>query len=263
MERASRDTSSAKMAPTRPWPTSSARRLKPLRQAVPDPLCPRSSSMTSTRSAGQPSATARSLRAYCRAVDSGWLRTWRGSDWRRVDNPEALQVGRLDLCRSRSTSAHASARSILSTRVAHAPSRSCRTLTGSPPSAAGARRSVGRDCIHGSARRLGARLPRDLPRFVLPVQRVGDRSRQLQQPTRGQQNLSFPDTWRRRNGRAAVGPLLGKHDHLAPGALDVNVATPVLRDGRADEDELATAEGVNRQRHRDVHRRLRSRGGIL
>ena len=54
------------MAPTRPWPTSSARRLKPLRQAVPEPLWPRSSFMTSTRSAGQPGATARSLRAYCR-----------------------------------------------------------------------------------------------------------------------------------------------------------------------------------------------------
>jgi hypothetical protein len=66
-------------------------------------------------------------------------------------------------------------------------------------------------------------------RAACPARR--DRSRQLQQPTRGQQNLSFPDTWRRRNRRAAVGPLLGKHDHLAPGALDVNVAAPVPRDG--------------------------------
>jgi hypothetical protein len=161
--------------------------------------------MTSTRSGGQPSCAARCLRGRtvarsktpdgC-APDAG--RT--GAGRRSPDAPG----GSAGSWRSWSTLAHASARSSLSTRVAHAPSRSCRTLTGSAPRGGGSGGSVARDCIHGSARRLGARLSSVLPPIVLPVQYVGDGSRELQQSACGQQNLSSPG-WAGSSGKSVLG----------------------------------------------------------
>ncbi len=82
-DRASRATSRLKMAPTRAWATSSASPWNPSRHWALAPLCPRSSSMTATRSAAHPKTTARSRNAYCRAVDSRCSRTCLGSDCRR------------------------------------------------------------------------------------------------------------------------------------------------------------------------------------
>src|SRR5689334_16496991 len=56
--------------PTRARATSAVSRAKPERVAVPPPDRPRSSSMTTTRSAGQPSSRALLASAYCRSVDS-------------------------------------------------------------------------------------------------------------------------------------------------------------------------------------------------
>ena len=80
--RASRDTSSPSTIPTRPRLTSVTRRWKPSRSAALAPDCPRSLSMTTIRSSGQPSATARSRSAYWRRVLSVFSNTWRSVDWR-------------------------------------------------------------------------------------------------------------------------------------------------------------------------------------
>ena len=56
--------------------TSATRRWKPSRSAAEAPDWPWSTSMTTTRSDGQPSATARSRRSYWRRVDSVLLATW-------------------------------------------------------------------------------------------------------------------------------------------------------------------------------------------
>src|SRR5207244_10233223 len=54
----------------------------PLRPSVVRPLLPRSSSIVTIRSRGQPNATACSAKPYCRAVDSRCSRTCRGDDCR-------------------------------------------------------------------------------------------------------------------------------------------------------------------------------------
>jgi hypothetical protein len=65
-------------SPTCPNETSLTRRWKPGRASALAPERPRSSSMTTTRDACQPSATARSTSAYCSLVDSPCSRTcWR------------------------------------------------------------------------------------------------------------------------------------------------------------------------------------------
>src|SRR5215472_1896006 len=68
--RASRETSSPRMIPTRPRATSEAIRVNPPRLATLAPDTPRSSSITITCSLGQPRSHARWANAYCRAVDS-------------------------------------------------------------------------------------------------------------------------------------------------------------------------------------------------
>src|SRR5271157_601927 len=73
--RASRDTSNPSTIPTRPRLTSVTRRWKPSRSAAPAPDCPRSQSMTTIRSSGQPSATARSRNPYWRWVLSVFSNT--------------------------------------------------------------------------------------------------------------------------------------------------------------------------------------------
>jgi hypothetical protein len=57
-------------------------RWNPARPAALDPDLPRSSSITSTREAGQPKATARSTSPYCSRVDSLWSMTCWRVDWR-------------------------------------------------------------------------------------------------------------------------------------------------------------------------------------
>src|SRR5674536_92717 len=69
-ERASRDTSNPKIAPTSPRQTRATSPLKPSRPSVDRPETPRSASMTSMEEAGQPSRATSSASAYCRAVDS-------------------------------------------------------------------------------------------------------------------------------------------------------------------------------------------------
>src|SRR5262245_13770417 len=80
-ERARRETSRAKSAPTRPCATSSATYWKPDLDSRLE--WPRSSSMTSIASALQPRAQARSRNAYWRWVDSRCSRTCWGDDCRR------------------------------------------------------------------------------------------------------------------------------------------------------------------------------------
>src|SRR5271170_3531616 len=76
--RARRETSSPSTRPT--WAVS---RAKPDRATKPEPESPRSSSMTTMRSAGQPSSRALAASAYCRSVDSRLFSTWAALDWRR------------------------------------------------------------------------------------------------------------------------------------------------------------------------------------
>src|SRR5215468_1408864 len=68
--------------PTWSSPTSETSRANPGRASAPDAECPRSSSITSTRDAAQPSATARSASPYCNRVDSAWPATCAAVDWR-------------------------------------------------------------------------------------------------------------------------------------------------------------------------------------
>ena len=68
---ASRDMSIPTTKPTCPSEISVNSRWNPGRSVVPAPERPRSSSMTTTRSAGQPNPTALSTSAYCSRVDSG------------------------------------------------------------------------------------------------------------------------------------------------------------------------------------------------
>src|SRR5674476_301014 len=60
-ERASRDTSNPKIAPTSPRQTRATSPLKPSRPSVDRPDTPRSASMTSMEEAGQPSRAASSI----------------------------------------------------------------------------------------------------------------------------------------------------------------------------------------------------------
>src|ERR1700685_3838821 len=69
--------------PTCPRAPSAVSRAKPDRATAPDPVRPRSSSMTTTRSAGQPSSLALCAKAYCRSVDSRLCSTWAQLDWRK------------------------------------------------------------------------------------------------------------------------------------------------------------------------------------
>jgi hypothetical protein len=66
--------------PERDLPVSS---VNPARAASPDPLTPRSASMTRTAAGGQPSAPARLTRSYWRKVDSRLRSTWIKVDWRQ------------------------------------------------------------------------------------------------------------------------------------------------------------------------------------
>src|SRR6202007_2132508 len=68
--RAKRETSRPSTRPTRASATSAVTREKPGRFAFPPPDRPRSSSMMTIRSAGQPSSRALLASAYCRSVDS-------------------------------------------------------------------------------------------------------------------------------------------------------------------------------------------------
>ena len=81
-ERARRDTSSPKMAPTSPTHTRPTRSLNPGRRSAERPDRPRSASITSTCWRAQPNRTASSASAYWRAVDSVLSRTWARLDWR-------------------------------------------------------------------------------------------------------------------------------------------------------------------------------------
>ena len=67
--------------PARPRLTSVTSFWNPSRSAA-APERPRSLSITTTLSPGQPSATARSRKAYWRAVLSVFSNTWRRVDWR-------------------------------------------------------------------------------------------------------------------------------------------------------------------------------------
>jgi hypothetical protein len=71
-----------RISPTWSSATSASKRWTPGRPSADCPLMPRSSSMMTTCSAGPPRATARSTRAYWRAVDSRFSATCWGEDWR-------------------------------------------------------------------------------------------------------------------------------------------------------------------------------------
>jgi hypothetical protein len=97
--------------------------------------------------------------------------------------------------------------------------------------------------------------------FVLRVQRVGNHSREFQQPDRGQPNLSAVHT-RRRKGRAAVGPLQRHPEEHAIRTFEVKVAASLGELGRVN-GEPASLERMNRHRHRDLVRGRRSFGCTL
>jgi hypothetical protein len=81
-ERASREISNPKIAPTSPRQTRDTNSRNPSRPCAVRPERPRSQSITSTALRAQPNATASSARAYCRAVDSVLSRTCARLDWR-------------------------------------------------------------------------------------------------------------------------------------------------------------------------------------
>src|SRR5712692_12008811 len=90
-ERARRETSRPKMAPTSPRHTRATTSLNPARLSAERPDNPRSASMTSMALAAQPSRAASSTRPYWRAVDSVLSRTWAREDWRTYTNPKRLR----------------------------------------------------------------------------------------------------------------------------------------------------------------------------
>ena len=77
-----RDISTPSTIPTWSRLTSLTSRWKPGRPSALVPERPRSSSITSTRSAAHPNPTARSARPYCNRVDSWCSTTCCGVDWR-------------------------------------------------------------------------------------------------------------------------------------------------------------------------------------
>ncbi len=97
---------------------------------------------------------------------------------------------------------------------------------------------------------------------ALPVQQIGDDARELLQPMRRQRDLAIPNARGRDGGRTTIGPLDGQRQPLAHGTEHLNVAPRVRPDDPADEDELAPAERMNRQRDRHMFRRVRRAGGI-
>ena len=82
-ERASREISIPKIAPTSPEQTRLTSSVNPARVTPHRPETPRSVSMTTTSWRAQPSETATSARPYWRVVDSVCSRTWAIDDWRR------------------------------------------------------------------------------------------------------------------------------------------------------------------------------------
>ena len=105
-ERASRLISRPRISPTWSRATSASSRWKPGRPSIDWPLLPRSSSMTVTAVRGQPRATARSARAYWRAVDSLVVEDLLGGRLADVDDggpvevpgPELRGGGRIKRC---------------------------------------------------------------------------------------------------------------------------------------------------------------------
>jgi hypothetical protein len=101
-ERASRDISMPSTSPTCPMVISVTSRSNPTRPAALAPDLPRSSSITSTREAGQPSATARSTSPYRSRVDSPWSSTCWRVDWRTYTTASRSSCRSLTLLPSRS-----------------------------------------------------------------------------------------------------------------------------------------------------------------
>jgi hypothetical protein len=77
-------------------------RPNPTRPAALAPDLPRSSSITSTREVGQPSATARSTSPYCSRVDSPWSMTCWRVDWRTYTTASRARCRSQTLLPSRS-----------------------------------------------------------------------------------------------------------------------------------------------------------------
>ncbi len=82
-ERASREISIPKIAPTSPEHTRATSSANPARATPQRPETPRSVSITSTSRRAQPSCTASSASPYWRVVDSACSRTCAIDDWRR------------------------------------------------------------------------------------------------------------------------------------------------------------------------------------
>ena len=80
--RASRDASNASTIPICPSATCSISETNPDRATFPEPLTPRSASITTIAGRGQPSATARWTRSYWRRVDSRLCSTCMSVDCR-------------------------------------------------------------------------------------------------------------------------------------------------------------------------------------
>jgi hypothetical protein len=83
LERASREISIPKIAPTCPEQTMLTSSAKPSRTTPNRPETPRSVSITTTSRRAQPSRTASSTNPYWRVVDSVCSRTWAIDDCRR------------------------------------------------------------------------------------------------------------------------------------------------------------------------------------
>ena len=82
-ERASREISIPKIAPTSPEQTRRTSSVNPARATPHRPDTPRSVSITTTSGRAQPSRTASSASPYWRVVDSVCSRTCAIDDWRR------------------------------------------------------------------------------------------------------------------------------------------------------------------------------------
>ena len=97
----------------------------PTRPAVLAPDLPRSSSITSTREAGQPNPTARSTSPYCNRVDSPWSSTCWRVDWRTYTTANRSRCRAVTLPPSRSHGSSAVMAALL-----HRPGPTCRPPPG-------------------------------------------------------------------------------------------------------------------------------------
>jgi hypothetical protein len=179
-------------SPTCPMVISVTSRWKPTRPTALDPDLPRSSSITSTREACQPKATARSTSPYCSRVDSPWSSTCWRVDWRTYTTASRSRCRSPTLLPSRSHGSTAVMAALL-----HRPAPRRRRPSGPRPAAAPpppgwpappatppppGRLACGSSAQHSLTAHCGARVFPRRPRPALLATRAGSQPHDLDQP---------------------------------------------------------------------------------